>query len=48
MNPEGMARAVFALLESRITEGEIEDVKEVFPAEIRNLWPGGAEARRAA
>jgi uncharacterized protein (DUF2267 family) len=37
--PERMARAVFTLLGRRITEGEIEDIKHVLPAEIRSLWP---------
>ncbi|OLB97969.1 MAG: hypothetical protein AUH30_09265 [Candidatus Rokubacteria bacterium 13_1_40CM_68_15] len=39
IDPEPVARAVFAVLERRITEGEIEDVKHVLPAEIRSLWP---------
>jgi uncharacterized protein (DUF2267 family) len=34
-----MARAVFTVLARRVTEGEIEDVKHVLPAEIRSLWP---------
>jgi uncharacterized protein (DUF2267 family) len=36
---EAMARGVFAVLATRVTEGEIEDVKHVLPAEIRSLWP---------
>ena len=39
IDPEKVARAVFAVLENRISEGEIEDVKQVLPAEIRDLWP---------
>ena len=38
IDPEQVARAVFALLAGRITEGEIEDVKQVLPEEIRDLW----------
>lgn len=47
INPEEVARAVFALLESRVSEGEIEDVKSVLPAEIRDLWPNPPQARAA-
>lgn len=47
INPEGVAHAVFALLENRITEGEIEDVKNVLPAEIRDLWPNVPRSRAA-
>lgn len=36
---EDVARAVFALLASRVTNGEIEDVKHILPAEVRELWP---------
>ena len=39
IDPEEVARAVFMVLEKRVTEGEIEDVKYVLPAEIRDLWP---------
>jgi uncharacterized protein (DUF2267 family) len=39
VNPESVSRAIFALLERRVTEGEIEDVRHVLPAEIRSLWP---------
>jgi uncharacterized protein (DUF2267 family) len=37
--PETIARAVFAVLAKRVTAGEIEDVKHVLPAELRDLWP---------
>jgi uncharacterized protein (DUF2267 family) len=36
---ERIARGVFTVLATRITEGEIEDVKHVLPQEIRSLWP---------
>ena len=39
LNPELIARAVFKVLANRITAGEIEDVKHVMPAAIRELWP---------
>src|SRR6185369_7356708 len=38
VDPEQVARAVFAVLSSRITAGEIEDVQHVLPTEIRELW----------
>ena len=31
--------AVFELLSSKITAGEIEDVRHSLPEELRNLWP---------
>jgi uncharacterized protein (DUF2267 family) len=39
IDPEKVARAVFIVLAKRVTEGEIEDVKHVLPAELRDLWP---------
>jgi uncharacterized protein (DUF2267 family) len=40
IDPEGVARAVFSVLAKRVSEGEIEDVRHVLPAEVRELWPG--------
>jgi uncharacterized protein (DUF2267 family) len=40
MDVERIARAVFAVVAYRVTEGEIEDVRHVLPKEIRSLWPG--------
>jgi uncharacterized protein (DUF2267 family) len=39
IDPEWIARAVFTVLAKRITEGEIEDVQQVLPTEVRDLWP---------
>jgi uncharacterized protein (DUF2267 family) len=39
IDPERVARAVFRVLAQRVSEGEIEDVKHVLPAEIQDLWP---------
>jgi uncharacterized protein (DUF2267 family) len=39
VDAEGMARGVFRLLESRISEGEINDIRQILPAELRELWP---------
>jgi len=38
IDPERVARAVFTVLAKRVSEGEIEDVKHLLPAEIRALW----------
>lgn len=37
-DPEIIARGVFAVIARRVAQGEIEDVKHVLPADIRNLW----------
>lgn len=39
IDPEQVAHAVFAVLAARISKGEIQDVEQVLPAEIRDLWP---------
>jgi uncharacterized protein (DUF2267 family) len=39
IDPERVARAVFKVLAKRVTEGEIEDVKSLFPKELAELWP---------
>jgi uncharacterized protein (DUF2267 family) len=39
VDPERVARAVFTVLAKRVSAGEIEDVKHVVPAELRELWP---------
>ncbi|HEX9443299.1 MAG TPA: DUF2267 domain-containing protein [Candidatus Binatia bacterium] len=36
---ERIARASFAVLERRISDGEIEDIRHVLPEDIRELWP---------
>lgn len=38
-NPEDIARAVFKLLYHRISEGEIQDIKQVLPPGLEELWP---------
>lgn len=38
-NPEDIARAVFKLLYHRAAEGEIEDVRQMLPPGIEDLWP---------
>jgi uncharacterized protein (DUF2267 family) len=39
VEPERVASAVFSVLAARVAEGEIEDVKHILPADIRDLWP---------
>src|SRR5262249_9894642 len=36
---EIVSRAVFRLLERKATEGEIEDLRNVIPAGVLDLWP---------
>ena len=39
-DPETAARSVFRELQSRVTAGEIEDVRQMLPEELRPLWDG--------
>ena len=39
LDVEALVRAVFRLLDHRITAGEIEDVKGILPRRVRALWP---------
>jgi uncharacterized protein (DUF2267 family) len=36
---EAIARAVFGVLSARISAGEIEDLVNMLPAGVRDLWP---------
>lgn len=42
IQPEQAARAVFAVLANRISQGEISDVVHMLPKDVRELWPNGA------
>jgi uncharacterized protein (DUF2267 family) len=42
VDPEAACRAVFALLERRISPGEIDDVKHMMHERLRPLWPSEA------
>jgi uncharacterized protein (DUF2267 family) len=41
---EGVVRAVFRLLSAKVTAGEIDDVRQCLPADLRALWPEAAKA----
>lgn len=38
-SPETICRAVFETLNNQISEGEIENVRQLLPHELRTLWP---------
>ena len=38
IDAEEMVRGVFRLLESRISDGEIDDIRQILPAELKDLW----------
>lgn len=40
-NPEMVTRAVLTVLNGKVTEGEVEDVRHMLPSSIRDLWPEG-------
>jgi uncharacterized protein (DUF2267 family) len=46
IDSEQVARAVFTVLANRVSEGEIEDVKDVLPTELRKLWPASRPVPR--
>lgn len=37
--PEEVVRAVFKVLSNHISQGEIGDIKQILPGELRVLWP---------
>ena len=39
VDPEHITRAVFSLLNEKITKGEINDIRHSLPHAIRALWP---------
>src|SRR5215204_3533215 len=39
IDPDDAARAVFQVLDSHVSPGEIDDVIRMLPQEIRMLWP---------
>ena len=45
VRPESVARAVFKVLARHTSKGEIDDVKNILPKALQELWPG-AKAQR--
>ncbi|GAA5336519.1 MULTISPECIES: DUF2267 domain-containing protein [Thermus] len=41
VDPERAVKAVFKVLGQRVAEGEIADVRQLLPKELRGLWPEG-------
>ncbi|WP_234553954.1 DUF2267 domain-containing protein [Thermus caliditerrae] len=41
LDPEAAARAVFRVLKEKVSEGEVQDVMNLLPKEVRELWPQG-------
>lgn len=39
LDPEPVAKAVFRVLAKRVSEGEIQDIKNLMPKELITLWP---------
>ena len=39
IDAETAAREVFSLLSDKVTQGEIDDVRNMLPRDIRQLWP---------
>lgn len=40
LHPEVLARAVLKVLCHHVSAGELQDVKAILPADLRDLWPG--------
>lgn len=43
VDPERLTRGVFAILARHMPAGQIHDIRQGLPAEIRALWPEGSE-----
>jgi uncharacterized protein (DUF2267 family) len=43
VDPAQVTRAVFALLAIHVSEGELEDVRQLLPSGLRHLWPAHAQ-----
>ena len=38
-DPEKLVRVVFAVLAHHVSEGEVDNVKNILPKQLRELWP---------
>jgi uncharacterized protein (DUF2267 family) len=38
-NAEAVARAVFRLLDKKVTDGEMQDIRHLLPGAVLDLWP---------
>lgn len=47
MNPRDATKAVFEVLERHVSAGEIDEVRQALPRDIRVLFPGGAKGPAA-
>ncbi len=47
IDSEKVVRAVFSVFAKRISQGEINDIKGLFPMELQDLWPQEAAAESA-
>ena len=43
LDAEHIARAVFTILNEKISDGEIEDILKTLPEELQDLWPEEAK-----
>jgi uncharacterized protein (DUF2267 family) len=39
-DPERIARAVFKVVARHVSAGEVQNVRDILPKELRDLWPG--------
>jgi uncharacterized protein (DUF2267 family) len=48
LDPEVAVRAVFDVMAKRLDAGEVDKLTNLFPKELRELWPAGAGRRQPA
>jgi uncharacterized protein (DUF2267 family) len=48
VDPEVAVRAVFDVMAKRLDAGEVDKLTNLFPKELRELWPAGAGRRQPA